>query len=147
MQHLHRVVSASVVALVNLASIAVGFVAYSLIEGSSQLLVQIPVGYASGLLGVVGWLVLLRRWHHLVPDTDYMIVFLLSFPLAAIFLTCVHYLVTGYLTSFGNIGGAWAMQFAVNVVALPIAATILNRIEGSRSTELTAGSVTAPGRR
>ena len=131
MKHFHRVASASAIAVINLASIAVGFFAYSLIENSPQLLIRFSVGYSVGLAGVVGWLVLLRRWHTLVPGSDYMLVFLLSFPLGAVFFTGVHYAVTGYLTSFGNIGGAWAMQFAENVVALPIAAAILRRVDGA----------------
>jgi len=125
-------VSAAVIAVVNLASIVVGFVVFSLLENAPQLVIQVPVAFAFGMLGVVAWLVLFRRFHKLVPDEDYIVVFLMGFPLGAVLFTCVHYLVTGYLTSFGNIGGAWAMQFAENTIALPVAASILRRRHGKK---------------
>lgn len=127
MTHLQRVVSAAVIAVVNLASILLGFAAYSLFENAPQLLVQIPVGFALGLAGVVVWLVLSRRHHAPLPNTDYMIVFWLAFPLGAVFFACAHYVATGYVTSLGNVGGVWIMQFAENVVALPAAAAILRQ--------------------
>ena len=132
MKKLHLLLSSTVIAAVNLASIVVGFLVYSLIGDVPQLAVQLPVALAVGILGVAAWLLLFRRFHQLVPDEDYIIVFLAAFPMGTVLFALVHYAVTGYLTSFGNIGGVWGLQFAENMIALPVVASILRDSPGTR---------------
>lgn len=132
MKIFHLLLSSTVIAAINLASIVIGFLAYYLLGNMPQLAVQVPVAFVVGILGVAAWLVLFRKFHKLVPDQDYIIVFLAAFPMGTILFALVHYVVTGYLTSFGNIGGVWGLQFAENIIALPIVASMLRDSHGTR---------------
>ena len=74
------------------------------------------------------WVVGFRRVNGLKAPEDYMTVLLLAFPIGAAVFTGVHFVITGYLTSFGNIGPIWGLQFAENLIALPMAVAFERRI-------------------
>ncbi|RKZ16887.1 hypothetical protein DRQ50_05620 [bacterium] len=125
-------ISAVVVAVLNLASIGLGFWAFKLTGGTAQLAVQVPVCLVCGILLVMTWVVGFRRVNGLVAGEDHMAVFLLAFPVGAVVLVAVHYVVTGYLTSVGNIIAVVALQFVQNVLALPLAAGLERRLRRKR---------------
>ena len=116
---------AVIIAVINLASIVAGFWAYRLLDGPGQLIVQIPVAMATGICGVMLFCAGPARRLGLEPGPDYILVILLAFPAAALIFTCIHFLVAGYLTSFGNILGAWSLQFAENTLALLMATALV----------------------
>lgn len=128
------IVAAIAVSAMNLGSIGAGFWVYRLLEAPSQIIVQIPVAMVTGVVGVMLCCIGANRFLGLLPGPDYMGVFLLAFPFAALIFTGIHFLFTGYLTSFGNIVGAWSVQFMENIVALPMAAALMrSRHEALRS--------------
>lgn len=119
--------SALIISILNLASVVIGFTLYKLSGDAPQLLVQIPAALVSGILLVMVWVVGFRRVNGLKAPEDYMAVLLLAFPIGAAVFTGVHFVVTGYLTSFGNIGPIWGLQFAENMLALPLAVAFKRR--------------------
>lgn len=123
---------AAVVALVNLASVGLGFWAYRLLGGRDQIAVQAPVALATGVLGVALWLRGGVRLHGLAPERDYLPAFLIAFPVGAIVFTGAHHAATGYLTSFGNIVWLWVVQLVENSLAMPAAAAWLRRLARPR---------------
>jgi len=89
---------------------------------------------------MVVWLRYFRRVHKLTPATDYGPVFLLGYPVCAVLLIGSHYFVTGYLTAFGNIVGAWLVLFAEVLISMPIAVAIgRDRREATGSASVSAG--------
>jgi len=123
--------NAAVISILVFGAVAVGFFAYGLLGVRDQTLVQVPIALISGVAAVVAWLVGTRRVNRLVVDRDYIVVFLAVFPVSAVIWVPVHYVVTGYLTSFGNVGALWGIQFAVNSIALVIAASLVRRASGN----------------
>ena len=121
MQWSEILLSALVISVLNLASVVIGFLSYIFSGAEAQLLVQIPVSLISGVLLVIGWIVGFRRLHRLSAGEDFIAVMLVAYPMGAVIFTGVHYVVTGYLTSLGNIGPLWGLQLAENALALPVA--------------------------
>ena len=117
-----RVINATILAGISLASIVVGFWLFRFLGASHQLAIQMPSALLTGASGMVLWLRGFRRLHGLDPSTDYVPTLLLGFPICAILVVAGHYLVTGYLTAFGNVAGAWFVMFAEFVLAAPLAA-------------------------
>lgn len=120
-------ICAAGLSLVNLASVVLGFWLYKMVGGANQLAIQLPVALSTGILGGALWLGLCGRFARIDPVRDHVVVLLLAFPVAAAVFTPVHYAVTGYLTSFGNIVAVWFIQFAENIVAIPVASALARR--------------------
>lgn len=116
--------NAAVLSCVSLASIGCGFGAYRLLGVTSQIAVQVPVALVCGVAGIVAWLSWFRRVHKMKPECDYVPVIMLGFPVSAVLVVGGHFLVTGYLTAFGNIAGAWIVFFAEVLISMPIASAI-----------------------
>ncbi len=117
-----------IVSVLSLASVVVGFLSFKLSGAEHQLLVQIPVTLAVGVLMIMGSVIWFRRAFGLEAGADKMAVILLALPLGAVVFTGLHYVMTGYLTSFGNIGPLWGLQFAENMFAFPLAAELEKRM-------------------
>lgn len=122
------------VAVINLVSIVAGFWAYRLLDGPGQLIVQIPVAMVTGICGVMLFCAGPARRLGLESGPDCILVILLAFPAAALIFTGLHFMVAGYLTSFGNILGLWSVQLAQNALAMSMAAALMrNRRQAVRS--------------
>ncbi|MBU2500280.1 hypothetical protein KJ682_03010 [bacterium] len=119
--------AALLVAVLNLASAVLGFWFFKLTGGSDQLLIQVPVTLISGITLVAPVAGRIQRRHPRAEGSRFMAVFLLAFPLGGIAFTLFHFMVAGYLTSFGNIAALWMLQFAENVVALPLGVSLAHR--------------------
>jgi len=119
---LRRLAVAAVIAVVNLASVGVGFWAWRLAGVSDQLAVQFPVALTVGTLGVTAWLCGGARLHGLAPGRDQAVALALALPVGAILFVGAHRVATGYLTSFGNLAALWAVQAVENALALGLAA-------------------------
>ena len=117
-----RLAAAAAIAVVNMASVGAGFWAWRLVDVSDQLAVQIPVALAIGTLGVTVWLCGGVRLHGLATGRGRAVALALALPVGAVLFVGVHRAATGYLTSFGNIAGLWAVQFVENALALGLAA-------------------------
>ena len=111
----------------NKVGIAVGFLAYHYSGFPNQLMIQVPLAVAVSVAGVMMWLLYFGRWHRLDLEADAFYVFLLTFPCGALLIVPIHYLLTGYLTGFGNILGGWVFAFLANVLALVLAAGVWRR--------------------
>lgn len=116
--------NAAVLSGISLVSIVFGFWAYRLLGVTNQITVQVPVALVFGIASIVVWLNWFRRVHKLIAGTDYMLVILLGIPVCAALVAGGHYLVTGYLTAFGNIVGAWFVFITEVLISMPIAAVI-----------------------
>lgn len=120
-------ISATAVAVICLGSVAIGFWGFRISGAADQIAVQAPIALLTGIAGIICWLCLFRRLHHLDSARDYPFVIALSFPVCAAALAFVHRLVTGYWTSFGNIASAWYLLFVQCLVAAPLAAALVRR--------------------
>lgn len=129
MQSVKLILNATMVGVLNLAAFVIGFIIFSISGSGEQILVQGAAALVIGIALVVGWLVLFRKFNRLKVDNDFILVFLLAFPCAAVVFVPVHYLVTGYLTGIGNILAIGPYQFLINSLALAISAAIIQRKE------------------
>lgn len=119
--------TALLIAVLNLASAVLGFWCFKLTGNSDQLLIQVPVMLISGITLVALVAGRIQRRNPGAEGSWFMAVFLLAFPLGGIAFTLFHFMVAGYLTSFGNIAALWMLQFAENVVALPLGVSLAHR--------------------
>ncbi len=120
--------SSLIVSVLSLASVVIGFLSFKLTGAEHQLLVQIPITLTVGVLLVMMSVIWFRQAFGLEAGADKMAVILLALPLGAVVFTGVHYVVTGYLTSIGNIGPLLGLQFSVNMIAFPLAIEIEKRM-------------------
>jgi hypothetical protein len=124
--------NSAVIAVLNLASFVIGFFVFRISGSSAQRIVQGTAAFLAAIALVTGWLILSRNFNGLSPGRDYPRIFLWAFPWAVVIFVPVHFLVTGYLTGFGNISAIAVYQFAMNALALTLAAAILRRMDKSR---------------
>jgi len=116
-----RILAAAIaVALANLASVVAGFWAWRLSGRPDQLAVQVPVTMAVGVAAVVALTALAVRRGWLPGDVTWLAVLLAALPAGAAILVAAHFVVTGYLTGFGNVAALAVLQLAENLVALPL---------------------------
>ncbi|MBK7046320.1 MAG: hypothetical protein IPH48_07340 [bacterium] len=118
-----RLLNATFISLVNLASGVFGFWAWHLGGSTNQIAVQWPVAVVTGTAIIALWLVLLPRLHRMASGAEYVVTFLIAFPLGAAIFTAVHYVMTGYLTSLGNILAMWAILIPQVLIAGAVAAS------------------------
>lgn len=127
MQTVKLVLNALVIGALNLTSFVIGFWIFKLSASGEQRLVQGAAAMLVAIVLVVVWLVVFRKFNRLEIEYDFIKVFLLTFLLTPVIFVPTHFVVTGYLTSWGNILAIAAYQFPMNVLALAISAAILNR--------------------
>jgi hypothetical protein len=113
-----------VLALGNLLSCWIGFVAHSFFRPLDQVMVQAPV---TGVLSVAlftGWLAVSRRFmprvSQLQSTRDGFWTYMLAFMWAAVLFVPLHFLFTGYLTGAGNIVALWGLQLPINAAAIVV---------------------------
>jgi hypothetical protein len=126
---LKLILSAAVITMINKAGIASGFLIWYYSGTPNQLMVQVPLALTVSIGGTLFWLLRCERWHRLALERDAIYVFLLILPVGAFLFVPIHYLWTGYLTSFGNIIGGWMFAFLANVPAFALAASLWRRRE------------------
>lgn len=125
MRMARRLLHATFISLINLASIVLGFWAYRLADSTNQILVQVPVAVLSGSAIIALWLARLPR-----SGAEYAVVSLLAFPVGAAIFTVAHYALTGYVTSVGNILGLWGVQISEILVAAGVVAAWVRQRAG-----------------
>ena len=139
MDSVRLILNAAMIGVLNLASFVIGFFIFRLSGSGEQRIIQGTAAFLVAVALVVVWLVVFRKFNRLKVEIDYIRVFLLAFPCAAVIFVLVHFVITGYLTGIANILAICAYQFPMNVLALVIAAAIIRRMEkaprGARSSE------------
>lgn len=138
MQTVKLILNALVIGALNLASFVIGFWIFSLGGSEQQMLVQGTAALMIAVVLVVTWLVFFRRVNRLEVETDFIRVFLLVFPCTPVIFIPVHFLVTGYLTGFGNLVAIAAYQFIMNLLAVAIAAAVIRHKEKAPRGTLTS---------
>ncbi len=123
------ILNATMVAVLNLASFVIGFFIFRISGSGEQRLIQGTAGFLIAVTLVVIWLVVFRKFNRLNVEYDYIRVFLLAFPCAALVFVPIHFVITGYLTGIGNIVAIGFYLFPMNALALAIAAALIRRME------------------
>lgn len=120
----------AVLALVNLLSGWIGFVAYTRFKPIDQVMVQAPI---TGVLSValfVGWLAVYRRFEprvsQLKSTRDGLRTYVLAFMWGAFLFVPLHFLFTGHLTGVGNIAALWGLQLPINAVAIVVGMRVVH---------------------
>lgn len=111
-------------ALVNLASVVAGFVAFRASGSGRQMAVQIPVALAVSVIAFVIWVWLTRRYSFGWRRQDWrsrLGVFGLAMLWAALIYAPLHLLTQGYVTALSNVVALWAFQVPANCAALAAA--------------------------
>jgi len=116
----------AILAIVNLFSIWLGFIAHALIAEANQLIVQVPVA-------IVVSVVVFVLWGKLVDNRgpkrisvrgfrDGVWIYCLALVWAPLIFVPLHFVTAGYLTAFSNILAMWVFQLITNLVAIDIVA-------------------------
>jgi hypothetical protein len=123
------ILNALVIGALNLASFVIGFWIFSLGGSGEQMLIQGSVAFFVAVLLVVSWLMVFRRVNRLEVEHDFIRVFLLVFVCTPVIFVPVHFVMTGYLTGFGNLIAIATFQFPMNLVAMAVAAALIRKKE------------------
>ena len=123
------ILNATMVSVLNLASLLIGFFIFRISGSGEQRLIQGTAAFIIAVTLVVTWLVVFRKFNRLNVEYDYIRVFLLAFPCAALVFVPVHFVITGYLTGIGNIVAIGFYLFPMNALALAVAAAFIKRME------------------
>ncbi|MDH4338394.1 MAG: hypothetical protein OEX18_14065 [Candidatus Krumholzibacteria bacterium] len=119
-----RVIHGFVLALINLASILVGFAVFTLSGSGHQVAVQVPVALLGTVAGFAAWLWLVRRsrlgWDR-TRLRQRAAVFVLAFLGAAVVFIPLHFFTQGYVTAWSNVTALWAFQAPANLLAMLVA--------------------------
>ena len=111
-----------VLAIVNLGSIIVGFYIYYILKPANQIAVQVPFAMIFSIIAFLLWSVLVRRLpiEHLSLQgrNEFGWTFLFALVWSPVIFVPLHFITQGYLTSFGNILGAWFFQIPTNLLAI-----------------------------
>ena len=115
---------AAVLAAVNLGSIIGGFMVYYLAPWDQQLAIQIPVALLLNTAAFVAWFALTHRgrWRRLAlrEPVDLLSVFAVALLWTPLIFVPLHLVMSGYLTSVGNLLAGAFYQVAANLLVLPI---------------------------
>ena len=123
MKFIRVAVNGAILTLGNIAAVLAGFGLYTLVRPADQIAFQAPVAAALSVLGFMGWDWMVRRaargrWLRLDGLRDYAWVYLLSLLWNPLLFAPLHFIGTGYLTSFDNIMALWIFQLPVNLLAV-----------------------------
>jgi hypothetical protein len=132
------ILNALVIGALNLASLAIGFWIFKLSGSGEQRLVQGSAAFLITVLLVVVWLVVFRKINGLEVEHDYIRVFLLVFACTPVIFVPVHFVMTGYLTGFGNLIAGAVFQFPVNLAAFALGAALIRKKEKAPRGALTS---------
>jgi hypothetical protein len=119
---------AAVLALVNLAGLLLGFLAFGATGQGNQAAVQILIGITASPIGFGLWVWAInkgapRRFRYRSRE-DGGWTYLLALPWAAVIFVPLHYLTQGYLTSVSNILALWMFQLVTNAVVIGVVALV-----------------------
>lgn len=118
-----------VLALASLASILVGFAAWSLVRSVDQLLVQLPVAVVLTLVAFPAWLLAARRLRgpEILPGSarDALVVLGVALVAGPLLFVPLHQATQGYLTDAGNLLALLAFQGPVDLAALVLASILV----------------------
>jgi len=81
MKTIKLILNAVMVGVLNLAAFVIGFFIFRISSNGEQILVQGTIALIMGVSLVVFWLVVFRDFNRLKVEYDYILVFLLAFPL------------------------------------------------------------------
>ena len=127
------IINAAVISILNIVSFAIGVIGVTLLKPADERGAQLPLTITTGVLLVVAWILLGQRHHRLVKGEHFMLVFILAFPVCGVLAMIIHFLTQGGLPSAGFLAATVPLQFAENVIGLPVAAAIANRRRGSET--------------
>lgn len=109
-----------------------GFCVYYVLKPVDQIIIQVPVAVFLTFIIFFLWSWLV----YYIPNKDTPLSGVREFALTllltpvwgvAIFMP-VHYVIRGYLTSFGNISGLWMFQIPTNFFVLYMVSCIINKL-------------------
>lgn len=117
--------SGLVLALINLGSGVLGFWLFKLSGGNRQLDIQLPVTMVVGVILAALWLLRGAPRLGVHPGRGHLLSVLGAFPAVVVLFVPLHFVLTGYLTSFANILAIWLMQALHNAPGMIIAEGII----------------------
>lgn len=126
----HAIVHGSVLAILDILAVLLGFVVYIMVRPAPRLLVQVPIAAAAVVVLFVLWVLAVENRDHFQPEAprwEWVLIGLASLVMIPVCFVPIHYLGRGYLTGWGNLVALWLFQIPVNVVALLAAARISGR--------------------
>jgi len=119
--------SAGAVSIICLGSVVCGFWVHKISGAGNQIAIQVPASLVAGALGIVVWFGFIAPLRAGEFGGIYLRVVALSFPVCAALFVVTHYMVTGYLTSFGNIAAAWVLLLGECLMAAPVCSALARR--------------------
>lgn len=121
------IINAAVISILNIVSFSIGVLGVTLLKPTEHFAVQIPLTITTGVLLVVAWILLGQRHHGLVKGEHFMLVFILAFPVGGVLVMIIHFLTQGGVPSAGFLAATVPLQFAENVIGLPVAVALASR--------------------
>lgn len=125
-----------VLTLANIGGVVLGFVLFYRIPVAERIPFQLATAFAFTVLAFLAWRYLIAR--HAVClslrhgdgyglPNEFVLAFLAAPLLVVVVFVPVHYVISGYVTSFANLVCAWGFQLPANALALLIASRICKR--------------------
>lgn len=111
-----------VLAAINFVAIMAGFMVYKMTSPADQLAVQLPVAVVLSVGGFVVWTLIARRGGLGIPASlqpgELLTIYGVALVGMPLLFVPLHFMGTGYLTSFSNVTAAWLFQVPTNALAL-----------------------------
>lgn len=111
-------------AILNIASILMGFTVYHLIRPANQIAMQLPIAMLLTMVGVCIWRFLAFKDLAIRQISGFGKIWITALLWCPVIGVTLHYFTQGYLTSFGNIVAVWTFQIIANSLAFLIAEVI-----------------------
>ena len=113
-----------VMVIINFTAILTGFLVFKFLRSSDQIYIQIPVALLLSILLFISWNWLIKilslKRLFLKESQEFFLTFFASLLWSPLIFVPVHYLITGYLTSIGNIVAVLFLQIFINSIALSL---------------------------
>lgn len=113
-----------VMVIINFTAIVTGFFVFKFLKFSDQISIQIPVAGLLSILLFISWNWLIKNLSlkrlSLKESQEFYLTFFASLLWSPLIFVPAHYLITGYLTSVGNIVAVLFLQIFINSIALSL---------------------------
>ena len=125
------IINSFTLAIANLFSILLGYIAYHFFSNYDQVTIQAPTAFLFSATIFILWSIFARnnRFAGLMPGNfiTYILIFILAFAWIPAVFYPLHYFTQHYVSSFNNIAWVWAFQVPVNSITLTVTYFILKK--------------------